>query len=79
MTLGRLHESAESRLRLDGVRLPPNRTVSCYGIFEGGTIGNLFTSFFVADFKGRRMLMARNDDILNGIYRTSYFVLDQVR
>ena len=49
-----------------------------HGIFEGGTIGNLFTSFFVADFKGKRTIMARNGGILNGIYRTSYFVLDKV-
>ena len=50
-----------------------------HGIFEGGTIGNLFTSFFVADFKGRRTIMARNGGILNGIYRTSYFVLEDVK
>ena len=50
-----------------------------HGIFEGGTIGNLFTSFFVTDFGGRRTIMARNGGILNGIYRTSYFVLDQVK
>ena len=48
-----------------------------HGIFEGGTIGNLFTSFFVTNFKGRRTIMARNGGLLNGIYRTSYFVLDQ--
>ena len=47
-----------------------------HGIFEGGTIGNLFTSFFVTKFNGRRTIMARNGGILNGIYRTSYFVLD---
>lgn len=50
-----------------------------HGIFEGGTIGNLFTSFFVADFKGTKTLMARNGGMLNGIYRTSYFVLDRIR
>ncbi|MCM8531527.1 MAG: hypothetical protein NE330_10235 [Lentisphaeraceae bacterium] len=50
-----------------------------HGIFEGGTMGNLFTSFFVTDFKGKRTLMARNGGILNGIYRTSYFVLDTVK
>ncbi|MCP4437867.1 MAG: hypothetical protein GY810_02905 [Aureispira sp.] len=49
-----------------------------HGIFEGGTMGNLFTSFFVADFKGTKTIMARNGGLLNGIYRTSYFVLDQV-
>lgn len=49
-----------------------------HGIFEGGTIGNLFTSFFVADFKGTKTIMARNGGLLNGIYRTSYFVLDKV-
>ena len=50
-----------------------------HGLFEGGTIGNLFTSFFVVDFKGKRTIMARNGGILNGIYRTSYFVLDEVK
>jgi hypothetical protein len=48
-----------------------------HGIFEGGTIGNLFTSFFVTKFNGKRTIMARNGGILNGIYRTSYFVLDK--
>ncbi len=49
-----------------------------HGIFEGGTMGNLFTSFFIADFKGERTIMARNGGLLNGIYRTSYFILDKV-
>ncbi len=50
-----------------------------HGIFEGGTMGNLFTSFFIADYKGTRTLMARNGGILNGIYRTSYFLLDKMK
>lgn len=50
-----------------------------HGIFEGGTMGNLFTDFFVADFKDTRTIMARNGGLLNGIYRTSYFVMDSVR
>jgi len=49
-----------------------------HGIYEGGTVGNLFTSFFVTNFKDTRTIMARNGGILNGIYRTSYFVLDSV-
>lgn len=49
-----------------------------HGIHEGGTLGNLFTSFFVTNFKGKRTIMARNGGLLNGIYRTSYFVLDKV-
>lgn len=48
------------------------------GIFEGGTMGNLFTSFFVTDYKNTRTIMARNGGVLSGIYRTSYFVLDSV-
>ncbi len=48
------------------------------GIFEGGTFGNLSTSFFIANFKGTRTIMARNGGVLNGIYRTSYFVMDEV-
>lgn len=49
-----------------------------HGIFEGGTMGNLLTSFFVTDYKNTRTIMARNGGLLNGIYRTSYFVLDSV-
>jgi hypothetical protein len=49
-----------------------------HGIFEGGSMGNLFTSFFVTDFKEKRTIMARNGGVLSGIYRTSYFVLDSV-
>ena len=48
------------------------------GIFEGGSQGNLQTSFFVTNFKGKKTIMARNGGLLNGIYRTSYFVLDSV-
>ncbi|MGB1294639.1 MAG: hypothetical protein ACPG6V_04105 [Flavobacteriales bacterium] len=50
-----------------------------HGIFEGGTMGNLFTSFFIADYKGTKTIMVRNGGVLNGIYRTSYFLLDQVK
>lgn len=50
-----------------------------HGIFEGGSMGNLFTSFFIANFKGTNTLMARNGGILNGIYRTSYFILDEMK
>lgn len=49
-----------------------------HGIFEGGSAGNLLTSFFVSDFKNTRTIMARNGGLLNGIYRTSYFVLDSI-
>jgi hypothetical protein len=49
-----------------------------FGIFEGGSMGNLFTSFFVTDYKGTHTIMARNGGVLSGIYRTSYFVLDSV-
>ena len=49
-----------------------------HGIHEGGTLGNLFTSFFVTNYKGQRTIMARNGGLLNGIYRTSYFVMDKV-
>lgn len=49
-----------------------------HGIFEGGSGGNLLTSFFVTDFQDTRTIMARNGGLLNGIYRTSYFVMDSV-
>lgn len=55
----------------------PNSPSQIHGIFEGGSGGNLLTSFFVTDFKGKRTIMARNGGVLNGIYRTSYFVLDK--
>ncbi len=48
------------------------------GIHEGGSMGNLFTSFFVTNYKKKKTIMARNGGLLNGIYRTSYFVLDKV-
>ena len=50
-----------------------------FGMYEGGTMGNLLTSFFISDFKNTRTIMARNGGVLSGIYRTSYFVLDSVR
>ena len=49
-----------------------------HGIHEGGSLGNLLTSFFVTNYKNKRTLMARNGGLLSGIYRTSYFVLDKV-
>jgi hypothetical protein len=49
-----------------------------HGIHENGTNGNLLTSFFVTDFKDTRTIMARNGGLLNGIYRTSYFVMDSI-
>lgn len=56
--------------------ISPSQT---HGIFEGGSMGNLFTDYFVTDFKNTRTIMARNGGLLNGIYRTSYFVMDSVR
>ncbi|WP_460219266.1 hypothetical protein [Psychroserpens sp. MEBiC05023] len=49
-----------------------------FGIHEGGSAGNLLTSFFVTNYKGKRTIMARNGGLLNGIYRSSYFVMDKV-
>ncbi len=49
-----------------------------HGNFDGGTMGNILASFFVTDFKNTRTIMARNGGLLNGIYRSSYFVLDSV-
>lgn len=49
-----------------------------HGIYEGGSMGNLFTSFFVTDFENTRTIMARNGGLLNNIYRSSYFVMDSV-
>lgn len=46
-----------------------------HALFEGGSMGNLFNTFFVAKYKGVTTIMLRNGGILGGIYRTSYFVL----
>ena len=48
-----------------------------FGIYEGGTMGNLLTSFFVTNFNGTKTIMARNGGVLSSIYRTSYLVLDR--
>lgn len=50
-----------------------------HGLFEGGSMGNLFNTFFVANYKGVKTIMLRNGGILSGIYRTSYFVLTEVK
>lgn len=50
-----------------------------HGLFEGGSMGNLFNTFFVANYKGVKTIMLRNGGILSGIYRTSYFVLTDVK
>ncbi len=49
-----------------------------HGLFEGGSMGNLFNTFFIAEYKGVKTIMLRNGGILSGIYRTSYFVLTDV-
>lgn len=41
-------------------------------------MGNLFNTFFVAEYKGTKTIMLRNGGVLGGIYRTSYFVLTKV-
>jgi hypothetical protein len=50
----------------------------CSGIFEGGSMGNLFNQFFITDLNGTKTIMIRNGGVLNGIYRTSYFVMDSL-
>ena len=50
-----------------------------FGIFEGGSMGNLFNSYYVTDFEGTQTIMVRNGGVLSGIYRTSYFVMDSAR
>ncbi len=52
-------------------------TSQVHGMFEGGSMGNLFNTFFVGEFKGTKTIMLRNGGILSGIYRTSYFVLTE--
>ena len=48
-----------------------------HSIYEGGTNQNIITSIFVADFEGKKQIMARNGGWLGNQYRATYFVLDQ--
>ena len=50
-------------------------TAQVHGLFEGGSMGNLFNTFFVAEYRGVKTIMLRNGGILGGTYRSSYFVL----
>ena len=47
-----------------------------HSIYEGGTNQNIITSIFIADFEGKKQLMARNGGWLGSQYRATYFVLD---
>jgi len=59
--------------------LRPISSSQIHGMFEAGSMGNLFNTFFIADFKGTKTIMVRNGGVLNGIYRSSYFILDKVK
>ena len=48
-----------------------------HSIYEGGTVQNIITSFFIADFEGKQQIMARNGGWLGTQYRATYFVLDK--
>ncbi len=48
-----------------------------HSIYEGASDQNIITSFFVADFEGRKQVMARNGGWLGNQYRATYFVLDK--
>ena len=48
-----------------------------HSIYEGATDQNIITSVFIADFKGKQQVMARNGGWLGRQYRTTYFVLDK--
>jgi len=48
-----------------------------HSIYEGGTQQNIITSVFIADFEGRKQIMARNGGWLGNQYRATYFVLDK--
>lgn len=47
-----------------------------HSIYEGGTNQNIITSIFIADFEGKKQIMARNGGWLGNQYRATYFVLD---
>lgn len=47
-----------------------------HSIYEGGTNQNIITSVFIANFEGRKQIMARNGGWLGNQYRATYFVLD---
>jgi len=48
-----------------------------HSIYEGGTNQNIITSVFIADFEGKKQIMARNGGWLGNQYRATYFVLDK--
>ncbi len=48
-----------------------------HSIYEGATAQNIINSFFIAEYEGRRQVMARNGGWLFDQYRATYFVLDQ--
>lgn len=47
-----------------------------HSIYEGGTNQNIITSVFVADYNGRKHIMARNGGWLGNQYRATYYILD---
>lgn len=49
-----------------------------HSIYEGASNQNIINSFFVADFEGKKQIMARNGGWLGNQYRATYFVLDIV-
>jgi len=48
-----------------------------HSIYEGGTVQNIITSVFIADYDGKQQIMARNGGWLGTQYRATYFVLDR--
>ncbi len=48
-----------------------------HSIYEGATNQNIITSVFIADFEGKKQIMARNGGWLGTQYRATYFVLDK--
>ncbi len=48
-----------------------------HSIYEGATQQNIITSIFIAEFEGKKQIMARNGGWLGNQYRATYFVLDQ--
>ncbi len=73
-------------MELMGERMPwfafdyrPIGPAQVHSVFEGGTRGNLMTSFFYARVGNVSTIVARSGGVLGDTYRTSYLVLERVR
>ncbi len=48
-----------------------------HSIYEGAANQNIITSIFLAEYEGKKQIMARNGGWLGNQYRATYFILDK--